>query len=136
MFTYTYSTKNHPFHDLLDNVSNGNYPPYNLIRYGEEEQRLEIAVAGFTKDDIKVQTKKGLLIVTGEKSEDDDREYIEKGISSRKFIRKWKLSKNAKVKSVKMKNGLLSIDIHVEIPESEKTKDFEIGYTDTEFLQD
>lgn len=136
MFTsYTYNCTNQ-LQDLVDSVTNGNYPPFNLIKLDDEYQRLEIAVAGFTKDEIKVQTKKGQLIITGEKENDEEIQYIQKGISSRKFIRKFNLSKNAKIKSVFIKNGLLKIDLFVEIPESEKTKDYKIGYTEKEFLKE
>jgi len=118
----------------------GNYPPFNHIKVDDETHRLEIAVSGFNKDELKVTTKNGLLTVTGEKSSEDDAEYLHKGISSRKFFRTWKLAPEAKIEKVRLKRGILSIDVFTEIPESLKTKDYEINSETTEdskeFLQD
>jgi len=118
----------------------GNYPPFNHVKVDDETHRLEIAVSGFTKNELKVTTKNGLLTVTGEKAGDDKTEYLHKGISSRKFIRSWKLAPEAKIEKVSLKRGILSIDVFTEIPESLKTKDYEINAKadsdSKEFLQD
>ena len=105
----------------LDNRSNG-YPPYNLIKDGDYDYTLEMAVAGFGPDDISVETKNGTLTVSGSVYAENSDNYIYRGIAKRDFKRSWTLMENAKVGSAEIHNGMLKVDIHVEVPEEQKPK--------------
>ena len=98
------------YFDSFWNTTQTNYPPYNLIHLSNEESRLEIAIAGFKKDDVKVYTEYGKIYVEAskEKSEDDGT-YVHQGLAQRSFQRAWTLSDDTEVRSVEFNDGLLSI---------------------------
>ena len=78
-----------------------NYPPYNLIQLNNHESKLEIALAGFKKDELKVFTEFGKLYVEGKKEESENvGEYVHKGLAQRSFERVWTVSDDTKVGSV------------------------------------
>ena len=99
-------------HDYLDRVfdfqeAQSNYPPYNLIQLNNHESKLEIALAGFKKDELKVYTEFGKLYVEGEKEESENvGEFVHKGLAQRSFQRVWTVSDDTKVGSVKFEDGL------------------------------
>ena len=111
------------FWDGVDTTSN--YPPYNIIEVNNEESRLEIAAAGFKKDDIKVYTEYGKIYVEGskEKSEDDGT-YVHQGLAQRAFQRAWTLSDDTEVRSVEFNDGLLTIVLGKVIPDHHKRVDY------------
>ena len=111
------------FWDGVDTTSN--YPPYNIIEISNEESRLEIAAAGFKKDDIKVYTEYGKIYVEGskEKSEDDGT-YVHQGLAQRAFQRAWTLSDDTEVRSVEFNDGLLTIVLGKVIPDHHKRVDY------------
>lgn len=117
------------FNQLLAGTKvEGNYPPFNHLKIDEETHRLEIAVSGFTREELSVSTKNGILTVKGEKTKtEDESEYLVRGISGRKFIREWKLSPQTRIEMVELHEGILSIDVCSELPESLKTKEYEIN---------
>lgn len=98
------------------------YPPHNVIRVDEDHTRIELAVAGFTRDDLEVELENNRLTVRGEKAEEEDVEYIFRGLSARSFVKKWTLDRHLRVDFVKLENGILTIGIVREIPEEEKPK--------------
>jgi molecular chaperone IbpA len=104
------------------------YPPYNIKSLGNDKYSIEIAVAGFTKDDIEVILENNYLHVTGSlrSEESKDIEYIYKGIADRAFIRKFTLADMVEVRSVFMDNGMLVIVLERNIPEEKKPKRIEI----------
>lgn len=102
--------------------SGGNYPPYNIINREQGVQELEVALAGWTRDDIEVVTERNVLTVSATREGADDREYTHKGISTRTFARNWQLSDDVKVDSVTYKDGLLVIRLIKEIPEAQQRK--------------
>jgi len=102
------------------------YPPYDLLKLDEDTYRLSVAVAGFTKDDIKVSIDNGTLIIKGEIVEVTDAEVVHKGIASRKFIRSFALGEYMEVTNAEMKDGMLHIDIYRIIPEDKKPKEIAI----------
>ena len=105
------------YFDSFWNTTQTNYPPYNLIHLSNEESRLEIAIAGFKKDDVKVYTEYGKIYVEAskEKSEDDGT-YVHQGLAQRSFQRAWTLSDDTEVRSVEFNDGLLSVLLGKVIP--------------------
>jgi molecular chaperone IbpA len=120
--------------DMLENsgLSNGgeNYPPFDLIRSGENEYRIELAVAGFRQDEIDITAHQNVLIVTGKKSEQSEKDgsnYVYRGIANRSFERRFALADHIKVTGADLKDGLLSVDLVREIPEAMKPRKIDIG---------
>ncbi len=113
------------YFDSFWNTTQTNYPPYNLIQLNNEESRLEIALAGFKQDDVKVYTEYGKIYVEAskEKSEDDGT-YVHQGLAQRAFQRAWTLSDDTEVRSVEFNDGLLSILLGKVVPEHHKRVDY------------
>ena len=102
-----------------------NYPPYNLIQLNNHESKLEIALAGFKKDELKVYTEFGKLYVQGKKeSTEVDGEFVHKGLAQGSFERVWTVSVDTKIGSVKFEDGLLTVDLNKIVPEHHARKDF------------
>ena len=100
--------------DRFFNVpSQQNYPPYNIIQVNNVETRLEVALAGFKKKDIKVYTEHGKLFVDGgkEKTTEDTDKFYHQGLAQRSFNRSWTISDDTEVKSVDFEDGLLTITV-------------------------
>lgn len=121
------------FRDLekLMNTST-NYPPYNLKQIGEDSYLIEIALAGFNKEDITVKQEKNVLTIAGESKSDEGIGYIHKGIGGRNFTRTFSLAEYVEVDSVMMIDGLLSVLLMKRVPEEAKPKVFKI--TDGDIL--
>ena len=101
------------------------YPPYNLIQVNNVESRLEIALAGFKKDEVKVYTEFGKLYVEGKKEESkNDGEFVHKGLAQRSFSRVWTISDDTKVGSVSFEDGLLTVALGKIVPEHHARKDY------------
>ena len=108
--------------DYLDRFFNvthtSNYPPFNLIQINNVESRLEVALAGFKKDDVKVYTEYGKLHVEGKQEDKEtDGEFVHKGLAQRSFDRQWTLADDTEVRSVSFDNGLLTIELGKIVPE-------------------
>ena len=102
-----------------------NYPPYNLVQVNNVEFRLELALAGFKKEEINVFTEYGKLFVEGQKSDSEsDRTFIHKGVAQRSFKRAWTLSDDTEVREVKFEDGLLTIQLGKVVPEHHTRKDY------------
>lgn len=120
--------------DLLDaaaNVEAGQgYPPYNIEQINENTYRVELAVAGFGKDDLDLEVRENVLTVTGRKNhgeEDDGRNFVHRGIAERAFERRFHLADHVFVKDADLVDGLLVIQLQREIPEALKPRKIEIG---------
>jgi HSP20 family molecular chaperone IbpA len=102
-----------------------NYPPYNLVQVNNVESRLEIALAGFRKEEVNVYTEYGKLFVEGQKEDKEtDAQYVHKGLAQRSFKRAWTLSDDTEVRDVTFEDGLLSIVLGKVIPEHHARKDY------------
>ena len=102
-----------------------NYPPYNLISLNNHESRLEIALAGFKKKDVKVYTEYGKLIVEGNREEKSEPEnYTHRGLAQRSFTRQWTLSDDTKVEDVTFEDGMLTIKLGKVVPEHHAKKEY------------
>ena len=117
--------------DLLENSSLGqgseNYPPFDLIKIDENHYRINLAVAGFGRDEIDITAQQNQLIVSGRKADDDGVDYIHRGIANRQFERKFGLADFIKVAEADLKDGLLSVELIREIPEAMRPKKISIG---------
>ena len=99
-----------------------NYPPYNTIKESETEFRLEVALAGFKKNEIAVYTENNKLFIEGTKEVDSGKEYIHHGLANRAFTRVWTVSDDVEVKEVTFDDGLLTVKLARVIPEHQKKK--------------
>jgi molecular chaperone IbpA len=106
------------------------YPPYNIETVGENAYRIEIAVAGFRPDELTVDVKENVLSVAGRKaSNDEGRRYLHRGLAERNFERRFQLADYVIVTDAQLNDGLLSISLKRELPESMKPRRIEIGST-------
>ena len=105
---------------------NTNYPPYNIHRIDDHNYRIEVALAGYSKDDIEIELKENNLTVRNQPQEkvvnENGNGVIHKGISTRHFERSFTISEDIKVKDAELKNGLLTIDLERIIPEEKKAR--------------
>jgi molecular chaperone IbpA len=100
-----------------------NYPPYNVVNGSNGRTVLELALAGFSRGDIEVETERNVLTVSAKKAPaDKEREYSHKGISNRTFSRNWQMGDDVEVESVDFEDGLLSITLKKELPDKQKRK--------------
>jgi molecular chaperone IbpA len=114
------------FQDLEKVMHNStNYPPYNLVEVSEDTYMIELALAGFKKEDISIEQEKNVLTIKGS-SEEDENKYIHKGIGARAFTRAFSLSEYMNVAGVVMENGVLRVLIVKLVPEEARPKTFEI----------
>ena len=98
-----------------------NYPPYNLVKEDNITFRLEVALAGFKKEEIIVTTESGKLFVEGQ-TEKEDVEYVHQGLAKRAFTRSWTLSDDVEVRNVVFEDGLLTIELKRIIPVHQQRK--------------
>ena len=111
------------FWDGVETTSN--YPPYNIIEINNVESRLEVALAGFKKDELKVFTEFGKLYVEGTKEkQEDDRTFRHRGVAARDFTRIWSLSDDTEIRGVEFTDGLLVVKLGKVVPEHHARKDF------------
>jgi len=108
-----------------------NYPPHNVIRTGDNLFQIEIAVAGFAEDELDVELEGRMLTVRGERQRpaDDAHEYLHRGISGRNFERSWPLGENLEVRTVTVRNGILTVSLENIVPEEAKPKKIPIAFT-------
>ena len=112
----------------LNSVYNqqNSYPPYNIIKENDDVYRIDIALAGFDKEDINISVDNSTLIIKGELSTDEDKHVVHKGIATRKFTRSFSLGEFMEVTGAEFKNGMLNIDIERIVPEDKKPKTIQI----------
>ncbi len=119
--------------DMLENNGGSggeNYPPFDLIKTGDNDYRIDLAVAGFKRDEIDITAQQNVLIVSGRKSEESEKEgsdFIYRGIATRSFERRFALADHIQVQGADLKDGLLSIELKREIPEAMKPRKIDIG---------
>ena len=118
--------------DQMDHASGTNYPPYNIIKTGENSFEVQIAVAGFGEGEIDITVNDGNLVVTGNKDSEAETEttaYLYRGISARRFVRSFSLADYVEVVNAVSRNGILSITLERKIPEELKPKTIAITYS-------
>jgi molecular chaperone IbpA len=109
-------------------LQNSNYPPHNIVKYSDTEYAIEVAVAGFSKDEITVEVDQDQLIVRGiqTKNETTTIEYLHRGLASRDFEQTWTLAEYMEVKDAEVKDGMLIVKIERIVPESLQPRKIEI----------
>ena len=121
------------FADVLDRALSADmpqhsYPPYNIEKTGENTYRISIAVAGFSADELSVEAKDGAVIISGRKAADEDeRNFLYRGIATRAFERKFTLADHVRVDGASHVHGMLNIDLVRELPEALKPRRIEIS---------
>ena len=114
------------FDSIFDNLSKAqSFPFYNVVKYGKGEYGIELGLAGFNKKNVKVEYKEGVLTVSGQ-VEDQEKDYIEKGLAARKFFKQFALHDKAVVNDAKMEDGVLTIKLGVNEPEEIKPLEIKI----------
>ena len=119
----------HMMDDSFFGRSVGNFPPYNIVKTGENTYDVELALAGFNKKDIEIEYKENVLTVKSKKQEetkDEDGNIIHRGISKRMFSKSFTIANDVKVKGAELKDGLLKVSMERIIPEHKKAKTIEI----------
>ena len=117
--------------DQIDHASSTNYPPYNILKTGEDTFEIQVAVAGFSEGDLEVAVKDGELVITGEKQPEAllvGTEYLHQGISARRFIRTFTMADYVEVVSAESSNGILTVRLERRVPEAMKPKTIAISY--------
>ena len=113
---------------LADTSASTNYPPYNIVKLDDHTQVLEVALAGWKKEDIEVSLERFVLNIKVQTSEDVNvGEYVHKGIARRTFSRNWQLSDSVRIDDVTYENGLLRVTLQRVLPEEQKRKVFPIS---------
>ena len=119
----------HMMDDRFWQGSVANFPPYNIVKTGENTYDIELALAGFNKKDIEVEYKENVLVVKSKKQEeakDEDGNIIHRGISKRMFAKSFTIANDVEVKGAELKDGLLKVSLERIIPEHKKAKTIEI----------
>lgn len=115
----------------IDAASVQTYPPYNIIKTGEETSLVQVAVAGFSEGDVTVEVRENTLFITGEKTNEavpENYEYTHKGISDRRFQRSFPLADYVEVLSATIENGILTVELERQVPDTMKPKTIAITY--------
>ncbi len=101
-----------------------NWPPYDIVKLGEDDYRISMAVAGFTQDDLTITQEQNMLMVAGQKSDEGEAngQYLHRGIAARAFQRRFELADHVKVVGASLVNGLLTIELKRELPEEMKPR--------------
>jgi len=105
------------------------FPPYNILKGEEEKYTIEMAVAGFSQEDLEIELKEGVLKISS-KSEKEEKEYLHRGIARRAFSRSFTLSDDIVVKGAELVNGMLTIYLERIVPEEKKSRLIQIGQAD------
>ena len=106
-----------------NNVNSTGFPPYNIQKVGDFKYQIDMALAGFSKDDIEVEVADGTLSVRSDKKEEPEDEFTyHRGISYRKFERKFTLADDLVVNGAKLENGMLTVDLERIVPEEKKPR--------------
>ena len=119
------------FNDDFFNIPTVNYPPYNIVKTGANEYNVEVALAGFSRDDVSVEFAEGILTIKSKdrkesEKKDEDGDIIHKGISKRYFSKSFTVSDDVEIKGAELKDGLLTVSMERIVPESKKARMIEI----------
>ena len=116
---------------MLENANrleSAGYPPYNIEVTGDDEYQITMAVAGFTDDELSIESKQNELTVAGERTEsEEERKFLHRGIATRSFERKFQLADHVYVKGARLEHGLLHVELYRELPEALKPRSISIA---------
>lgn len=111
---------------LLELANTTSYPPFNIRKLDEQSYAIELAVAGFPKSAFSIESSKGILTIKAEKLNEENKNFIHKGITSKGFTRSFSLADSIEVGIAKFRDGILSIELHTIPPKDEQTKKVDI----------
>lgn len=115
------------FNDRFFETRTNNYPPYNIVKYNDNNYGIEVAVAGFDKSEITVEVDQDQLTIKGEKVKSDSEvEYLHRGLAARDFEQTFTLAEYMEVRGAEVKDGMLKIDIERIVPEALKPRQIEV----------
>jgi molecular chaperone IbpA len=124
--------------NLLESASEQGYPPYNIERTDEDNYRVTLAVAGFAEKDLAVDVKDRVLTVSGKRDEGADQPQsalLHQGIAARAFERSFQLAEHVEVRSARLENGLLHVDLERIVPEAKKPRRIQINAPELKTIQ-
>lgn len=111
--------------ETINNTSN--YPPYNIVKHDAENWSIELAVAGFTRDELDIELAEGVLTISAKsESSTDEVEYLHRGLAKRAFTRKWTLADDVLIRGASLENGVLAIQLERIVPDEKKPRKIEI----------
>jgi molecular chaperone IbpA len=110
------------FTEAENRTQTNNYPPFNLVKHSDSLFEIELAVAGFNKEELTVEIDQDQLIIRGQKFVDNLKEYLHRGLAARDFEKSWTLADHMEVDEVELTNGILSVKITRMIPEALKPR--------------
>ena len=113
------------FNDMFETSTSlqTNYPPYDIVKHSDTLYDIQVALAGYSKDDIEVEVKENTLLIKSVKKEEDDKvEVLHRGISKRYFERSFTIADDVKVNSAELKDGLLIVSLERVVPEHKKPR--------------
>ncbi len=119
----------HIFNELerISSHAKDAYPPHNVVRVNDKLYTVELAVAGFTEDDLSIELKDHVLTVKGDRERRrPEEQYIHRGISTRKFVKSFRLSEYTEVTGAALRNGILAIELEVKLPDEQLPKQIKI----------
>ena len=116
------------FEDLerMSNITQTNYPPYNVVKEDDEHFTVELAVAGFSKKDVSITKEKNVLVIEG-KVEDESKDFVHKGLASRAFKRSFTLADDVEISGASLKDGILVVRLARVVPEEDKPVSIKIS---------
>ena len=118
----------HRLHSYGMGRANEAYPPYNLVQESNIKWRIEVALAGWSKDEIEVSTESNVLLIRSKAAKDkEEEEYMHRGISTRTFARGFNLSDDVEIGDVAFNNGMLTIELKKVIPDHQKLRVYDIN---------
>ncbi|WP_148713733.1 Hsp20 family protein [Chitinolyticbacter meiyuanensis] len=121
--------------DALRSDAQVSYPPYNIELVAEDQYRITMAVAGFSRDELELETERDVLKVTGRRQRSETKStYLHRGIAARDFEHRFSLADHVKVVGASLDNGLLHIDLVREVPEALKPRRIAIGGADVHLI--
>lgn len=103
-----------------------NWPPYDIVKLGQDNYRITMAVSGFKETELSITQEQNLLFVAGKKTADENTQYLHRGIAGRSFQRRFELADHVRVESANLVDGLLTVELKREIPEEKKPRQIEI----------
>ena len=121
-FSVGYDSVFNRLNDAIEQGQGSNYPPYNIRKKSEYLYEIELAVAGFGQKDINIELADGVITVKSIKENSSEEEILHRGISYRKFEKRFSIADDIQVKGAKLENGLLTIDLERIVPEEKKPR--------------
>ena len=107
----------------LGRHANDAYPPFNIVHLNDKSRIIELAMAGFSREDLTIEVKDNILTISGDRQQRrPEEQYVHRGISNRKFVKSFRLSEYAEVTGAELRDGILTISLEVKLPEEQLPK--------------